>query len=257
MSLIEVRGPTRHVPLDTVFNLRDLGGYFAGDGQTIAWGRLYRADGLHRLAGPDLDRVRSLGLRTVVDLRTAGELDEGRFPVRSHPVAYHHLPVLARTWHEEEVDALAELADRATPYLVARYIDLLAEGGPLFARAVTLMTEPAACPFVFHCAAGKDRTGVLSALVLGVLGVTDDDIVADYALSVEAMTRMQAWVTANRPEVAEVLARQPVGWLAAPPEAMVALLAHLRRAYGGAEAYFADHGVDRFTVEALRELLLV
>jgi hypothetical protein len=163
---------------------------------------------------------------------------------------------LARTWREEEVDVLAALADRATPYLVARYIDLLAEGGSVLAAAVTLMAEPVAQPLLFHCAAGKDRTGVLAALVLSVLGVADADIAADYTLSVDAMARRLAWLQVNDPARAVTMAGQPAGWVAAPTEAMLTLLRHLHEFHGGAEAYLADHGVDRSTFDVIRHLLL-
>lgn len=259
MSVIDVRVPDRLrlVPLESVFNLRDLGGYATADGRTVAWGRLYRSDQLHAVAGRDLDLVRSLGLRTVLDLRTEGERAEGAFPVASHPVALHHLPVLARTWHEEEVDALAELVDRAVPYLVARYLDLLDEGGPVLAAAVDLMATSGTQPLVFHCAAGKDRTGVLAALVLGVLGVSDDDIVADYVLSADAMARRLAWLQRTDPTAAAVMASQPAGWLAAPSDVMHTVLRHVREVHDGAEGYLVDHGVDRSTVECLREAVLV
>ena len=224
----------------------------------MAWGRLYRSDDLGHLTGRDLDTVRSLGLRTVLDLRSDARGGRRHVPRRAPiPVALHHLPVLTRTWHEEEVDVLAALADRATPYLVARYLDLLDEGGPALAAAVELMARPVAQPVLFHCAAGKDRTGVLAALVLSVLGVADEDIAADYTLSADAMTRRLAWLQVNDPAGAVTMAGQPAGWLAAPTEVMVTVLRHLREVHGGAESYLADHGVDRSTFDTLRYLLLV
>jgi protein-tyrosine phosphatase len=256
MSLTEVRAPVRLVPLTTAHNLRDLGGYPTTDGRTVTWGRLYRSDQLHDLAGRDLDLVRSLGLRTVLDLRTHGELAEGRFRTDGTTTAFHHLPVQAQTWHEEEVDALAELADRAVPYLVARYVDLLEEAGPVLAAAVDLMAQPGTSPLLFHCAAGKDRTGVLAAVVLSVLGVADDEIVADYVLSADAMARRLAQLQSTDPAAAAVLASQPAGWLAAPAEVMDTVLRHLDELHGGPGGYLVDHGVDPDTLEELRHSLL-
>ena len=257
MTVIVVKAPARLVPLDTAFNLRDLGGYPTIEGRRVVWWRVYRSDDLGHLAGRDLDTVRSLGVRTVLDLRSDGEVAAGTFPVAAHPVALHHLPVLTRTWHEEEVDVLAALADRATPYLVARYLDLLDEGGPALAAAIEVMARPVSQPVLFHCAAGKDRTGVLAALVLSVLGVADEDIAADYTLSADAMARRLAWLQANDPAGAVAMAGQPAGWLAAPTEVMVTVLRHLREVHGGAESYLAAHGVDRSTFNTLRYLLLV
>ena len=259
MTATDVRArsvPARLVPLDRVFNLRDLGGYRTADGRSVAWGRLYRSDQLHDLAGRDLDMVRSLGLRAVLDLRTEGEVVAGRFPVGSHPAVLHHLPVLARTWPEEEVDVLAELAERAVPYLVARYLDLLDEGGPVLAAAIEVIAQPGVQPLVFHCAAGKDRTGVLAALVLGVLGVADDDVIEDYVLSADAMARRLAWLQASDPLAAAAMAGQPAGWLAAPAEVMRTVLRHLREIHDGPDGYLADHGVDPATLDALRQSVL-
>jgi hypothetical protein len=89
-----------------------------------------------------------------------------------------------------------------------------------------------------------------------VLGVADVDIAGDYTLSVDAMARRLAWLQANDPAGAAAMAGQPAGWLAAPTEAMLTLLRHLRQLHGGAEAYLADHGVDRATFDAIRYLLL-
>ena len=93
--------PRRVLHLDAVHNFRDLGGYPTEDGRTTKWGVLYRADGLYRLAGHDLEKVRDLGLKKVIDLRTDEELDvRGRFPLEYHPVTFHHLSVMDTTWVE-------------------------------------------------------------------------------------------------------------------------------------------------------------
>ena len=105
--LPDVRHPRRLIALDGVHNFRDLGGYPTADGRTTRWGRLYRADGLFRLTTDDVEALRPLGLRTVVDLRTHEELElRGRFPVEAHPVAFHHIPVLDTTWArpDEHID---------------------------------------------------------------------------------------------------------------------------------------------------------
>ena len=241
----------RHLRLESVFNFRDLGGYRVAEGRSVGWGRLYRADGLHHLSAGDLDIVADLGLCTVIDLRTVAEVHErGRFPVDLHPVDHHHLPLIAETWHED-----GRVQDPEA-YLAARYVDMLEEGGSAVASAMAVLSRRASYPLVFHCAAGKDRTGVLAALVLGVLGVRDDDVVSDYTLSALGMLRMQAWLSEHSPENAEVMARQPVGWLAAPPAAMATLLAHVREVYGSPEAYLLGHGVAPSTIGAVRANLL-
>ena len=94
--------PLATVALTGVFNFRDLGGYAAADGRTVRWRTLFRADGLDRLTPADVEVLRPYGLRTVVDLRMAHELEEkGRFPVDSYPVTFHHLSVMDKTWDRE------------------------------------------------------------------------------------------------------------------------------------------------------------
>src|SRR3954447_15798634 len=125
--------PDRLVALEAVHNFRDLGGYPTADGRTTRWRTLYRADGLQRLAGADLDVVRRLGLRTVVDLRRPNEIAErGSFPIDDHPVEYHNLSVLDVMWHDKEAPPFDDDGD----FLHWAYSDMLASGGPTFADAL-------------------------------------------------------------------------------------------------------------------------
>src|SRR5436190_2005958 len=87
-------------------------------------------------------------------------------------------------------------------------------------RALHLLAEPGAVPLVFHCAAGKDRTGVVAALTLSLLGVSDDDIATDYSLSRLGMDRMSAWLRDTNPQWAEQMATQPTAFLQSPSDAM-------------------------------------
>ena len=213
--------PRRLISLDAVHNFRDMGGYPAADGRTTRWRRLFRADGLHRLIGEDLDLVRELGLRTVIDLRSHAELAErGTFPHDLHPVDFHHVPVIDSTWqHLDRSDD-----DDPVDFLEWAYHDMLREGPQRFAQAVEQLSQPEALPAVFHCAAGKDRTGVLAMLVLGSIGVPREYIVADYALTVDGIERMRAWAQREAPELWERMAGSPSAFLAAVPEAMARVI---------------------------------
>src|SRR6478609_2472415 len=198
--------PDRLVVLEAVHNFRDLGGYPTSDGRITRWRRLYRADGLQRLAGDDLDVVRALGLRTVVDLRRPEEIAErGAFPVDDHPVEYHNLSVLDVMWHDKEAPEFDDDAD----FLHWAYSDMLASGAATFADALKVLAAPGALPAVFHCAAGKDRTGLLAMLVLGVLGVPEDYIVADYAYTAARMIHARAWYAEHFPEQIALAADVP------------------------------------------------
>jgi protein-tyrosine phosphatase len=242
----------RVLRFDGAHNFRDLGGYRTGDGRPIAWGRLFRADGLHRLSVADLERIRELGVRTVIDLRSEGEIDErGGFPVGIDGVAVHHQPVLDATWSDSPRPSFADADDVATAFLVWAYRQMIDEAGPRFAAAVELLARPPALPAVFHCAAGKDRTGLLAGLVLAVLGVDDAVIAADYQLTEPAMARKRAWAELHAPELAARYATTPPEMLAARPEAMLQILDDLRLRYGGAAGYLATHGVASGTIEHL------
>lgn len=238
--------PTRHVVCDNAFNVRDLGGYRTFDGRAVRWRRLFRADGLHRVAGEDLAE---LGLRTVIDLRTPAEVEIGTHESRAQLV---HLPVLQETWDPTSV---VDAVD-ATGFLVDRYLEMLDVGAPAFAAAVEILASADRLPAVFHCSAGKDRTGVLASLVLAVLGVSDHQIAADYHLSALAMDQLVAWLAANRPDLVDVMAAQPQHFLECPPEAMLELLDRLRARYGDAESYLLGAGVSSRTLDALRYAML-
>ena len=209
-----------------MFNFRDLGGYATADGRTTRWRTLFRADGLDRLTPADVEVLRPYGLRTVVDLRMAHEFEErGRFPVDSYPVTFHNISVLDQTWDREQ--ALASTLP-AADFLHERYTEMLAEAGPRYADALRLLAAADALPAVFHCAAGKDRTGLLAMLVLGAVGVGHDDIVEDYALTSTTMAAFRA-AAAEQAESAEALAEIPQLFWSADPLAMSRVLADIER----------------------------
>ena len=244
----------RLIPLESTFNFRDVGGYRAGDGQVVRHRQLFRSDALHRLTPADTEAVRSLGLRTVIDLRTDEEVAAGRFPVEDIPVAWHQFSIIDVLWDPEhapaEHDAFAE-------FLFRRYVEMTESRGAQFAAAVEVLAEPGALPAVFHCAAGKDRTGMLAALVLSGLGVADDDVVADYALSQTAIERLKTWAATESPDLAARIAAQPAAHLAADPDAMRLVLRWIREQHGSTAKFLGVLGVADDALPALASQLLV
>jgi protein-tyrosine phosphatase len=245
--------PRRVIRLDAVHNFRDMGGYPTSDGRTTRWGLLFRADGLYRLTGDDLDVVRTLGLRTVIDLRTFAELDErGTFPQDEHPVNFHHVPVIDSTWTEAQAGAATDAAD----FLEHAYVSMLEEGEHKLAQAMVTLCVPGALPAVFHCAAGKDRTGMLAMLVLGCLDVLPEYIVADYALTAEGMERMREWSAREYPELHARIMAGPAVFSAAVPEAMLRMIGHVNRRHGSIKEFALALGVPSTAIDHLRSELL-
>ncbi len=241
----------RTIELELVFNVRDLGGLPTLDGRTTRRGRLFRADGVHRLAGADLEVARRLGLRTVIDLRTDGEIERGgQFPVEAYPVDWHHLPILRRMWSDDDLVATTGAVD----FLRDRYIDMLAVGAGSLARIVTLAAD--GTPTLFHCAAGKDRTGVVAAFLLGLLGVSHEEIATDYHATAGAMAAFVDWLTITHPDALDSMTSQPPEYLEAPREAMTAFLAHVDERYGSMEDLAVHLGVATGDVDRLRATLL-
>ncbi len=242
----------RVIPLFAVHNFRDLGGYPTNDGRHTRWRTLFRADGLYRLTPDDANIVMNLGVRTVVDLRTNNEVRErGTFPVKDHGVAYHHLPIIDATWGEAQTPEFNDEVE----FLVWAYREMLAEAAPRFADAINLLSQQTVLPAVFHCAAGKDRTGILAALVLGVLGVDESIIAADYGLTRSATTRLRAWARQHQPELADLYDRMPPRFTAADPRAMAIVLNDITSRYGSVRNYVREIGVSDDAVRALVDAL--
>lgn len=238
----------RHLALEGAVNFRDLGGYPAADGRRVRWRTLFRADGLSSLSERDRGVIRDLGVATVIDLRTTLEFEGGRFPVDDVPVDLHHLPLL---------DALPDPeAFKLTPGILAtQYQEIARDAAPQIGRVLTIVASRETHPVIIHCTAGKDRTGVLVAVLLGLLGVDDQTIIDDYALSAVAMANLRAKLIERYPEGREMI-EQADEMFSAAPDNIVQLLAVLRAEFGSFEAYAEDAGAGPDVVAALRQHLL-
>jgi protein-tyrosine phosphatase len=253
---------SRLVPLQGSFNFRDLGGYPGSGGRLTRWGRLYRADALHELTVEDVVNLRHLGLRTIVDLRTERELARsGRGPLEPEDVAFHHLAVVKegvrgdgtadRAADGESVAAPAPAGDD----LAERYLWYLDVGRASLVESLTMLGGEEHYPLVFHCAAGKDRTGVLAALILSILGVEREVIVADYVITAERLRFiMERWLA--DPEFAERMAKVPATRFSVEAPTMEGFLDQMQVRYGGARQWALDAGVPAEVPERMLDLLL-
>ena len=238
----------RLITLEGAVNFRDLGGYAARDGRRTRWRTLFRADGLGELTEDDLTVLRGFGIRTIIDLRSGSELERGRFDVEAHPVTFHHFPFIVELPDAEEFD-------RRPGLLGSQYQEIVRDAGDQILAALEVLASSDALPAVFHCTAGKDRTGVLSAIVLSLVGVDEPTVVADYALSGEAMQRLREKLIRRYPEGRETIENIDEVFSANPAQ-MELLLDHVREQYGSVNAYIEGLGAAPGLVEQLRVALL-
>ncbi len=241
--------PERVIALPGLHNLRDLGGYATAAGGAIPWRRLLRADSPHRLDRAGAAGLEAEGLGTVVDLRTAAELSEAPNPFAARPtVTYAHLPVF---------DALAPatLAARGGQEpLAAFYRDMLDHRHEALREILIVIAGARPGAVLFHCTAGKDRTGLIAALLLGLADVAPEDILADYAMTEALIAPLVAeFLAAARARGGDTVAYARL--LRAPATTMEATLDHLGRRYGGVRGYLRHIGLPAGDIAALEDRL--
>jgi protein tyrosine/serine phosphatase len=245
---------TRFVDLDGAHNFRDLGGLPTIDGGETRWGVMYRSDALHHLEPADVEHLLELGMRTVIDLRSSVELERtGRGPLEATSIGWVHAPLT----HVTHGEAAAQMLPPALAEgdLGRHYVESLAERTETLAEVITHLATPEYVPAVFHCTAGKDRTGMVTALVLSLVGVADDVIVEDYTLTDERMTLVMERIRASGDFPAQLA---PVAASVARAEAtsMVTFLDALARTYGGAAGWARAAGLGDDVIASLSQALV-
>ena len=244
-------------------NLRDVGGQRAASGARVRHGVLLRGATpafldeaqARALVGDD-----GIGVRTRVDLRGAREVSEESSDALLEVERRHvHLEIHAgdRRWDWTGEAAGHDPADASAraERVAHHYLAYARESSDSIVAFVRVLLEPEATPVLVHCSAGKDRTGTAVAIVLGAIGVIDDDLVADYARSGKAMGELRAQLDAL-PAYRERLARLPDEAFEASPTAMRHLLALLTEHVGGPREYLLASGLGETELDSLAELLL-
>ena len=220
----------RLVRLGGARNFRDLGGYQTADGR-VRWAQVYRSDALAELSGEDLTTLAGLGVQTVYDLRRDEECE--RYPGM---LACIRLQLPSRRIADTDPSALQSAAD-AERWLFEDYVGMLADAGPVFGHLLSELAGAGCGPAVFHCTAGKDRTGLTAALHLEALGVDRSVILDDYELTNDLKP------AALVPDVVDLFVGQGIGReaalaiLGAPRWAMAEALEVLDDLYGGIDEY--------------------
>ena len=242
---------SRRIPLEGAWNFRDLGGMPTRDGARIVPSRVFRSDRLTRLSPGDAATLDSLDIRRVFDLRSGLELEADGAGVWSSAAGRHrHVPLV-----KVALQASDPAIDWSRVDLGSRYMEMLDEGAPVTREVLVHLADPDRGATVFHCTGGKDRTGVLAAVLLRTLGVDDEVVVEDYAVS---EVYLAPFVEASRRTLeAGGFDPQVILYLCGSPATrMRAMIEDMDRRWGSVEGYLDWAGVGERTREALRRVLL-
>ena len=244
----EQREWTRLLAWEGCLNARDLGGYRTADGRETRWGAVVRSDSPAALTEAGRAALAAYGVRAIVDLRLADEIARHPNPFAEpgdHGIAYTNVSV---------IDPAAGFPPD-TYTMAQSYLWMLDRFGGFVAEVMAAIAGAPSGGVLVHCAAGKDRTGLVAALLLGLVEVPVETIAADYALTAELLRpRDEAWLEHGPGERAEreaLLARY-----APTAEVMLRVLDGLGERHGGVEGYLADVGVAAADLDRLRDRLL-
>jgi len=241
----------RALSWDGCLNVRDLGGHVTANGRVTQFGAVVRADSVRHLTPAGWDALVDYGVRTIVDLRRHDELE--RDPPLELPVQVVHVPletpedyeIVHRVWRQEGED---EGGIRAAYVLQTERL------ADRFALAIETIANAPQGGVIVHCFAGKDRTGLVCAMLLRLVGVGIDDIAADYGLSGGNIRPIiEPWADAA-PDEHERALRLRVG--SSPPQVMADVLGDLERRYSGVDAYLLAAGVTAETLDRVRGRLV-
>ena len=231
--------------------MRDLGGYPTSDGRRTRWKTFLRADSMDRLTQASQAALIQYGLRTVIDLRRRREVEEApNVFADSTRVAYHHQNMAGDDPLIGSGDTLetGEPADR----ILRSYSSMLDVRQSQVRETLATLATPGAHPVAYHCAGGKDRTGIISALLLGIGGVPPATIAEDYALTARYLVHRYL-ADQVPPEVsADNYTWEDYQAEFCPPEAMLGVLRHLDDRYGGVEDYVRTIGLSQGEIESIR-----
>lgn len=251
----------RFLPMPNSLNFRDLGGYVGENGKIVRWGQVYRSGSLAYLDKADFAMWDALHLQTVFDLRSNHESQKAPDRLPPHSASQHLLrPMGSAGTRTELIKAVRQYRHRTGDLLLRLYQEVfIDENAHHIGDILTRISYSANRPALIHCSAGKDRTGITSALLLMVLGVPEETVVADYSLSNLAHTHIAELMAPELRQArwAAVGYAQMKPVLLANPAHLQATFAYIRHQYGSIEEYLCGAaGMMPETLDTLRQDLL-
>ena len=249
----------RFIPLEGAVNFRDIGGYRTKSGKRVQPGKVFRSDELGDLSDADLSTLEKIGLRWIFDMRNKREVSRkmDRIPPNA-PFGYVHTPIYDKEPTREYLPAILFKRHKLGEVLASRYFYMIEQRAEAFGNILAHFADPKNFPIVYHCTAGKDRTGIITALILALLGVPEDTIVADYSLSNLGFDHyFGEFVEEQRHAAMGVKDEEFQGFFVVQPDWIKNILVHLHEKYGSVEQYLIEKAnMDQFTIEQIRINLL-
>jgi protein-tyrosine phosphatase len=242
---------SREIKFDKIINCRDLGGYRVEDNRTLAHQRLFRSGYVHPATARDQNRLKEeLKLNSVISLRgnKAGRQKEVNL-LNDTGIKYFNTPFF--NYQQEELNLDFTNMGEAFLFRIRHQ-----EYAKPIIDALEIIADQNNLPLLSHCGAGKDRSGLLAAFILGVLGVADDDIIADYTLSAPYMRDLVANMM-NDPNTPEEEKNLPAYTWEATPESMEIFLTGVKQEFGSARGYLETHGASKSLFARLEKALLI
>jgi protein-tyrosine phosphatase len=239
----------RHLPLEGNHNTRDLGGYSTVDGRVTNWGKYLRSDILSNLSLASRDTLIDYGVRNVIDLRRSAELQfKPSVFIGCEAVAYYHQNMTGDL-ALEGAEKLLEIEDQAERR-GRRYCLILEQRKQIVKQVMSILALEDGLPAIVHCNAGKDRAGIVAALVLDISGVPRETIVEDYILTARHL--IMRYREQNPGVPPEEYTWKDLQDEACHPATMELTLDFLDERYGGIAGYLNEVGVTDEQLEAIR-----
>lgn len=246
MSLNRPSMRLRYYMFENIYQFRDIGGYRTVDGRTVAYNRFFRSSALYGLSRDDQQQIYDLGVRTVIDMRTAVEIaQQGRTEFdRSFEIDVIHLPMVA---DHETLTSLGSISRSTALITGVEYVRP-------FLQQFFAITHRLDHAVVFHCSLGIDRTGLLTAMLLDILGVAHEEIISDFSRTNIYLAPRLPMLRQRRPNY--LTPQQFEQLIVAHPQAMHELLQYVYQTYGSIREFLLHAGVPKSHIDSVLQRLL-